>query len=140
MPYSFSSSSKARYDTLHPDLQRICDEVLKFRDCTLVEGHRPKAKQDEYFASGASQVKWPNSKHNSTPSYAMDLAPYIPGGDLFHGRQCLYFSGSVMLIAEMLYERGEISHKLRWGGDWDCDIDVSDNRFNDLVHFELIRP
>ena len=28
--------------------------------------------------------------------------------------------------------------KLRWGGDWDMDWEVGDNRFNDLVHFELI--
>ena len=28
--------------------------------------------------------------------------------------------------------------KIRWGGDWDRDTDLSDNRFNDLPHFELM--
>jgi len=27
--------------------------------------------------------------------------------------------------------------KIRWGGDWDSDGSVCDNKFNDLVHFEL---
>ena len=26
---------------------------------------------------------------------------------------------------------------LRWGGDWDGDNNFKDNRFDDLVHFEL---
>ena len=26
---------------------------------------------------------------------------------------------------------------LRWGGDWDQDTEVKDNRFDDLGHFEL---
>jgi len=28
--------------------------------------------------------------------------------------------------------------KLRWGGDWDRDLDFSDQRFYDLYHFELV--
>ena len=27
--------------------------------------------------------------------------------------------------------------KLRWGGDWDRDGELSDNRFNDLGHLEI---
>ena len=26
---------------------------------------------------------------------------------------------------------------LRWGGDWDMDTQVKDNKFDDLVHFEI---
>jgi peptidoglycan LD-endopeptidase CwlK len=28
--------------------------------------------------------------------------------------------------------------EIRWGGDWDGDGDLSDHKFNDLPHFELI--
>ena len=28
--------------------------------------------------------------------------------------------------------------KIRWGGDWDSDTQVNDNKFDDLVHFEEI--
>jgi peptidoglycan L-alanyl-D-glutamate endopeptidase CwlK len=40
----------------------------------------------------------------------------------------------------MLFEIGAIKHRIRWGGDWDMDNDLSDNTFNDLVHFELYKP
>ena len=29
------------------------------------------------------------------------------------------------------------SLKIRWGGDWDMDTQTKDNKFDDLVHFEL---
>jgi hypothetical protein len=28
--------------------------------------------------------------------------------------------------------------ELRWGGDWSMDFEVKDNRFDDLVHFEIV--
>jgi len=27
--------------------------------------------------------------------------------------------------------------RLRWGGDWDMDFKVMDNRFDDFPHFEV---
>jgi len=30
-----------------------------------------------------------------------------------------------------------LGYPLRWGGDWDGDTETNDNRFDDLVHFEL---
>ena len=30
-----------------------------------------------------------------------------------------------------------IDVNLRWGGDWDRDFDLKDQRFNDYPHFEL---
>jgi len=27
--------------------------------------------------------------------------------------------------------------RLRWGGDWDGDTELDDNKFDDLPHFEL---
>ena len=29
--------------------------------------------------------------------------------------------------------------KIRWGGDWDSDNDLNDQKFMDLAHFEEIR-
>jgi len=49
-----------------------------------------------------------------------------------------HFGGYVLGVASELFKRGEITHRLRWGGDWDGDTDVSDQQFNDLPHFELI--
>ena len=42
-----------------------------------------------------------------------------------------YFAGFVKGVAWRLNIR------VRWGGDWDGDTELSDNNFDDLVHFEL---
>jgi hypothetical protein len=28
--------------------------------------------------------------------------------------------------------------RVRWGGDWDGDFETKDNKFDDLVHFEIL--
>ena len=142
MPFSFSDHSKKQRATLHPDLQKICDTLIKFHDFRIQEGHRGKAAQDAAFSSGKSKLKFPNSKHNSTPSEAMDLLPFVNGAfigwtDLAQWR---YFAGQVVMCANMLFDAGQIKTRLRWGGDWDGDNDLKDNTFNDLPHFELWLP
>ena len=42
-----------------------------------------------------------------------------------------YFGGFVLGIAS------QMGLKIRWGGDWDRDTEVKDNRFDDLPHFEI---
>lgn len=64
-----------RLSELHPDLQRVVIEAAKDLDFLIIDGHRPKDRQDKYFASGASKVEWPDSKHNKVPSEAVDLGP-----------------------------------------------------------------
>ena len=46
-------------------------------------------------------------------------------------RQTL-FAGYVLGLAKSM------GITLRWGGDWDRDTDVQDNKFDDLMHFELV--
>ena len=78
---------------------------------------------------GNSKVKFPNGKHNKSPSVAVDVAPYPidwKDRDRFH-----YFGGYVLGIAAMMGLR------IRWGGDWDMDTQTKDNKFDDLVHFEI---
>ena len=40
-------------------------------------------------------------------------------------------------VAAKLLEEGKITHKLRFGGDWDADTYTDDQNWDDLVHFEL---
>ena len=49
-----------------------------------------------------------------------------------------YFAGFVVGIANYMYNKGLISSNIRWGGDWDMDTEVNDQRFNDMPHFEII--
>lgn len=136
MPH-FSKSSADKLDDCDAHLQIILNEVIKYYDCTIVTGHRTKEVQDKKYANGESKVKWPNSKHNSMPSKAVDVAPYpIPEnwGELsWKDRAKFYeFKGIVF------YEAAKQGIKLRWGGDWDMDNDYKDNKFDDLIHFELV--
>lgn len=135
----FSGKSLAQLTTCHIDLQALANAVLTIHDCTVVCGWRSKDKQNKAFHLGNSTTKYPKSKHNSLPSMAIDLGPYIPNQDVLYNReQTLYFAGIVLGIAHMLYESGIMEHRIRWGGDWDSDNDFKEHKFYDGIHFELI--
>tara|TARA_R100000808_G_C2144217_1_gene152015 strand:- start:1919 stop:2314 length:396 start_codon:yes stop_codon:yes gene_type:complete len=126
----FGKSSKKRLDTAHPHLQKIFNEVVKVIDCSVLEGHRGKELQDKYFNEGKSKVKFPNGRHNKLPSLAVDVTPYpIDWND--RERQTL-FAGYVLGVAS------QMGINIRWGGDWNKDFSVADNRFDDFPHFELL--
>lgn len=133
---TFSEKSKKILSTCHIDLQILFDEVIKHFDCKPTEGHRGKEAQNKAYAEGKSQLKYPDGNHNAFPSNAVDVYPYPI--DMKHTSRFYWFGGFVMGIAEMLYMQGKISHKVRYGGDWDGDKDINDQKFNDLVHFEIV--
>lgn len=125
----FSAASRARLETCDIRLQSLFNEVIRHFDCTVLEGHRGQDAQDNAYASGKSQVKWPDGKHNRMPSKAVDVAPYpIDWNDI---RRFYYFAGFVLGVA------ARMQIPIRWGGDWDRDTLVNDQNFNDLVHFEV---
>lgn len=134
---TFSKTSLDRLATCHEDLIILCNEVIKYYDFTVVCGHRGQEDQDEAYAKGYSKLKYPNSKHNSYPSKAVDIAPWENGID-WGKNQMFYFAGFVMGIAERLYKEGIIKHKIRSGADWNMNRDVDDTNFLDLPHFEII--
>ena len=125
----FGKTSKRRLKTCEEELQSLFNEVVKYFDCSVLVGYRGRNEQDIAYESGHSKVKWPNGKHNKKPSFAVDGAPYPIDWD--DRERFIYFGGFVKGCA---YRMG-IS--LRWGGDWDNDNQLSDNKFDDLVHFEL---
>ena len=135
MSSRFGRTSKRRLMTCDPRLRVLFSIVADNFDCSIIQGRRDKATQDKYFAEGKSKLKWPKSKHNVLEpqmlSKAVDVAPYINGKVVWDASQCYYFAGYVMGIAY------NIGVKIRWGGDWNMNKDLSDNKFNDLVHFEL---
>lgn len=127
---AFSQTSTDRLGTCHPDLQRLFQEVIKYRDCTILRGHRTQADQEAAFAAGKTQLHWPEGKHCAEPSNAVDVAPYPVD---WKDREGLYFfAGFVEGIAKGM------GISIRYGGDWNSDGQVKDNHFDDLVHFELV--
>ena len=128
MPH-FGKSSKKRLSTCDSKLQEIFNEVIKHVDCSVLEGHREKDRQNKLFEEGKTKVKYPDGRHNRQPSSAVDVTPY-PVDWKDRERQTL-FAGFVIGIAS------QMGINLRWGGDWDQDFQVVDNRFDDFPHFEL---
>jgi peptidoglycan L-alanyl-D-glutamate endopeptidase CwlK len=136
----FGKKSLNQLETCHSDLQILFNEVIKHFDCVVLEGHRNQKDQDAAFEKGNSKLKWPNGNHNSIPSLAVDVAPYDPPTTVNWKdiKRFYYFGGYVLGIARILKDQGKITHSIRYGGDWDMDTDISDQTFNDLVHFELV--
>ncbi len=84
---TLGKDSLARLATCHDDLQSLIRDVAErvdagdlfvagIRDITVICGHRGKADQGRAFLDGKSKLDWPHSKHNRTPSLAVDIAPY----------------------------------------------------------------
>ena len=126
---SFGHQSRQRLREVHPDLRRLFEYVVEEFDCTIIAGFRGKSAQDRAVETGRSKLPWPDGKHNSWPSRAIDVAPWPL--DWTDKRRFDHFAGYVKCASRVL------RIPIRWGGDWDGDFDPSDQKFNDLVHFEL---
>jgi peptidoglycan L-alanyl-D-glutamate endopeptidase CwlK len=125
-----NTASRAQLDTCDVRLQRLFGEVDRYYPCLILEGHRDEAAQNAAFDEGKSRLKWPDSNHNSYPSRAVDVAP-LPL-DWENAEEFWHFSGFVLGTAHAL------RINLRYGGDWDRDRDLRDNKLVDLVHFEIV--
>jgi len=129
MPYSFGINSKKHLETLHPKLQEVLLEAIKYVDFSITCGFRNKAEQDKAVANGNSKTPWPTSKHNTTPSLAVDVAPYPLN---WNDREAFtLLSGVIYGIACMK------GIPLRIGSDWDGDFNILEHQFIDRPHIEL---
>lgn len=142
--YKFSSTSRARLDTCHPDLQELFEAVLQEIDITIVCGVRTEEEQESLFneTPPKTQLHWPESRHNLFPgqeySHAVDVMRYnpVPPHLDWHDKDGIWtFCGLVFDIAE---EKGI---EVRSGADWDGDgiptFMDKDETFFDGPHWEL---
>ena len=126
----FGKRSKERLETCNSDLRMVMNEVIKYVDCSILEGHREKDRQNQLFDEGKTKLIYPKGRHNDYPSNAVDVVPYPI--DWSDRERMTLFAGFVKGIAKGMY-----NIDLRWGGDWDSDWEVQDNRFDDFPHFEI---
>ncbi len=141
--YKFGRKSKASLATCHYDLQLIMNEAIKITnvDFGISEGHRSIERQKQLFDEGKSKIDGitRKGKHNQAPSLAADIYPYFDGAANWDNEHLSYLSGIIHAVSEMLYQQNKISHKIRWGGNWDMDgIILLDQTFDDRPHFELV--
>tara|TARA_R110002020_G_scaffold404194_1_gene614261 strand:- start:89 stop:484 length:396 start_codon:yes stop_codon:yes gene_type:complete len=125
----FGKRSRANLASCHEDLQKVFNEVIKTVDCSVIEGNRSKERQNKLYEEGKTKVRYPDGRHNAIPSNAADVCPYPIDWDdreRFH-----LFAGYVLGVASGM------GITLRWGGDWNMNFEVDDNKFDDFPHFEL---
>ena len=133
----FSQASFSKLSTCHQDLQVLFYEVIKYYDCTILEGYRNQADQEAAFAKGNTRLHYPYGKHNHSPSLAVDVTPYPI--DFNNNKLALWFGGYVLGIAQKLKDEGKMTHSVRWGGAWDgLGVLNSAGMLDDLDHFELV--
>lgn len=138
--FAFGSTSRARLATCDAKLQILMHRVMakQLMDFTILQGHRGKAEQNAAFAIGTSRVKWPDSRHNTTPSVAVDIAPYpVRWGNQGDPERIKAVGNFYRLAGVVLATARELGIVVRWGGDWSMDGDIYDQEFDDLPHFEL---
>ena len=125
----FGRRSRENLASCHKDLQKVFNEVIKTVDCSVIERHRSKERQNKLYGEGKTKVRYPDGRHNASPSNAVDVVPYpVDWSDRerFH-----LFAGFVLGVASRM------GITLRWGGDWNMNFEVDDNKFDDFPHFEL---
>lgn len=126
MSFKFGAKSLERLATCHADLQRLMHELIKELDVTILCGHRNEKEQRAAFIAGNSKLLYPNSKHNSSPSRAVDVAPYkkgVPGG--VDWKDLPAFEDMCKRIERLA---SELKIKIRLGRDFS---------FKDYPHIEL---
>ena len=116
-----SARSKHNLSQCHPDLQRVFAKVAETEPIEIICGHRNKADQDKVYREGFSRVRWPNSRHNSSPSQAADVLP-LP----IDWENLVAFKRLAERIKEIAALMGV---PIDWGGDW--------AHFPDFPHWEL---
>ena len=128
----FGELSQKRLRKVHPSLKQLVGRVVAEFDMVVLEGDRTKERQAQLVAEGASKTM--NSKHiiqSDGYAHAVDIAPYpIDWNNL---APYYYMAGRILQLAM------DEGLKVRWGGDWDMDGDLTEEKFLDLVHFELVR-
>jgi len=154
MSFSFGKASLSRLNTCHKDIQAIMYELIKIYDVSVFEGIRSTERQLMLYNKGNSQLDGVHkkSKHQGSPdedgnivSYAIDMVPYKKGHPAFtvsqdNYRRFYFMMGLVYSIANRLYNEGIITHRVRFGLDWQMDMVYRHkSEFLDLPHWELIK-
>jgi hypothetical protein len=127
----FSQLSAKRLQDCTQEVQHLCKEVIRSKDFTIICGFRNKEEQNEAFRLRRSTKQWPDSKHNTFPSPAVDVAPYpVDWND--KARFARLF-GYMERVAE------ELGYRVVWGADWDMDGFTTDHQLVDMPHVEVYK-
>lgn len=130
------AESKKQLSTCDTRLQLIANEAIKYVDFKVLEGHRNKAAQELAFAKGLTKLHYPYGNHNSLPSRAFDFAPFpVDWSERSAAIARFAFVAGVFLVVSR-----QLGIKIRFGWDWNRNLDPRDESFIDWPHIELDEP
>ena len=129
MPYKFSKRSISNLNSSDIRLVKLCYEVIKHIDFTVIEGYRSKNKQYSLYLDKKTQLDGINHKsnHNYLPSRAIDIIPYEKNHNPFDGSEkseLMFFR----LYRQFVISSQKLDIPINWGGFWS---------FKDYPHIEL---
>lgn len=144
--HQWNERSKEQLSTLHGDLRLVMDDALRLSDVPfqLVQGARTIDQQREYFAAGKSKVN-PDAYTSTAELFAAakhvvgDGVPLARAVDIiidvsergYDIKHLAYVAGVVLACGRI---RGV---RMRWGGNFDRDAELLEQKFIDGPHFEL---
>ncbi|MCX5478438.1 peptidoglycan-binding protein [Kaistia geumhonensis] len=123
------AASAARLRAAHPLLQKLFEAVAARTPIIILESQRGRAAQEEAFRKGNSKAHFGDSAHNWSPSVALDVAPR----PLDWGDRKAFIALSVIVFEEAR----RLKIPIRWGGDWNGNGVLTDEKLSDLPHYEL---
>ena len=126
----FGKRSMRNLEGVHPLLVDWALELVTIMDCSVVSGVRDMTTQRQYVSLGVSKTM--NSMHLIQPDgygHAVDLAPYPIKWERTRSFDLLAGIGLGLAF--------KMGIKIRWGGDFNQNMDVYDENLNDLGHFEI---
>jgi len=129
---AFSETSRRRLLTCDSRLIAVCSDAIAFFDFSVVCGHRSNEEQDLLYAQGrvtdgpiVTYKRGGESIHNTDPSRAVDLAPWVRGRGIVWDDIGL-FHELAGVIEYCGFLRGI---DVEWGGNW--------HTFRDRPHFQV---
>lgn len=134
--YQLSQRSKQRISTTDERVQIIVEEAIRISPIDFgipaYGGKRTDEEQHELFEQGKSKCDGYSKRSRHQSGLAFDIFPYVGGKADYDPRYCFMLAGVFLSVAN------DFGYKLKFGGDWDMDMDLDDQTFFDLVHFELV--
>ena len=137
---SFSPTSLKHLETLDLRLKLILNEAIKTIDFKILEGHRNEADQEAAVARKASKVHWPDGKHNSLPSKAVDVAPgYFDRGFKIDFNDLPAFGRLIGHLERIAIYKGiKTRPGMDWDMDWRSEHRPGESGFFDGPHLEVV--
>lgn len=126
---ALDAKSRQRLAGAHPLLQRLFEEVARQTPIMILDSQRGREAQEKAFKAGNSKVHFGDSAHNWSPSVALDVAPKPL--DWNNRAPFIALSKIVLPTAKSM------GIPIRWGGDWNMNGVLTDEKFSDLPHYEL---